>query len=123
MRTTNKRDQLQEVLNAFNIEVKEGSLLSRCAKCNGTFIPRCRPFVSAVTVCLLFKTPICWVSLGENFCRNIQHLVHLTFAISMMLYLECQGCDLCVTEDKAAEMAQALDEGSASSHMHPVRGR
>ena len=40
MRTTNKRDQLTEVLEAFNIEVKEGSLLSRCAKCNGTFIPR-----------------------------------------------------------------------------------
>ena len=40
MRTTNKRDQLLEVLAAFNIEVKQDSLLSRCAKCNGTFIPR-----------------------------------------------------------------------------------
>ena len=40
VRTTNKRDQLLEVLAAFNIEVKQDSLLSRCAKCNGTFIPR-----------------------------------------------------------------------------------
>ena len=40
MRTTNKRDQLLEVLAAFKIEVKQDSLLSRCAKCNGTFIPR-----------------------------------------------------------------------------------
>ena len=41
MQATNKREQLLEVLEAFNIEVQEGSLLSRCAKCNGTFIPRC----------------------------------------------------------------------------------
>ena len=43
VRTTNKRDQLLEVLAAFNIEVKQDSLLSRCAKCNGTFIPRWKP--------------------------------------------------------------------------------
>ena len=40
VKATNKRDQLLEVLASFDIEVKEGSLLSRCAKCNGTFIPR-----------------------------------------------------------------------------------
>jgi len=40
VKATNKRDQLLEVLESFGIEVEEGSLLSRCAKCNGTFIPR-----------------------------------------------------------------------------------
>ncbi|CAL5220190.1 g2162 [Coccomyxa viridis] len=53
VRTTNKRDQLQEVLNAFNIEVKEGSLLSRCAKCNGTFIPRPLTKAQLPATCIL----------------------------------------------------------------------
>ncbi|BDA45672.1 probable exonuclease mut-7 homolog at N-terminal half [Coccomyxa sp. Obi] len=40
VRATNKREQLAEVLNAFNIKVEEDDLLSRCTRCNGTFIPR-----------------------------------------------------------------------------------
>ena len=40
VKATNKRDQLLEVLESFDIQVEAGSLLSRCAKCNGTFIPR-----------------------------------------------------------------------------------
>ena len=35
-----KRMQLAEVLAAFAITVEETDLLSRCAKCNGDFIPR-----------------------------------------------------------------------------------
>ena len=78
MRSTNKRDQLLEVLEAFNIEVKEGSLLSRCAKCNGTFIPRW--FASALTPCLHSGYPYLWVSLGWTnvagaLARHARHLV------------------------------------------------
>ena len=40
VRTTNKQEQVREVLAHFNISVREDSLLSRCAKCNGTFFPR-----------------------------------------------------------------------------------
>ncbi|DBB01114.1 TPA: hypothetical protein ACH3X1_001005 [Trebouxia sp. C0004] len=40
VRTTNKQEQVQEVLAHFDITIKEDSLLSRCAKCNGTFYPR-----------------------------------------------------------------------------------
>ncbi len=40
VRTTNKQEQVKEVLTHFDITVKEDSLLSRCAKCNGTFYPR-----------------------------------------------------------------------------------
>ena len=43
VRATSKREQLAEVLGAFGIQVEEGDLLSRCARCNGTFVPRCRP--------------------------------------------------------------------------------
>jgi len=39
VRAKNKREQLAEVLDAFHITVEEGDLLSRCAKCNGTFHP------------------------------------------------------------------------------------
>ncbi len=43
MRAGNKRDQLAEVLGAFEVEVSERDLLTRCARCNGEFIPRyCR---------------------------------------------------------------------------------
>ena len=41
MRAGNKRDQLAEVLGAFEVEVSERDLLTRCARCNGDFIPRC----------------------------------------------------------------------------------
>ena len=41
VRATNKRAQLLEVLAAFEVPVDEDSLLSRCARCNGTFHPRC----------------------------------------------------------------------------------
>ena len=41
VRTTNKQEQVREVLAHFNINVQEDNLLSRCAKCNGTFFPRC----------------------------------------------------------------------------------
>ena len=41
VRTTNKQEQVREVLAHFGITVTEDSLLSRCAKCNGTFYPRC----------------------------------------------------------------------------------
>ncbi|KAL0029194.1 hypothetical protein WJX79_001761 [Trebouxia sp. C0005] len=40
VRTTNKQEQVKEVLTHFDITVNEDSLLSRCAKCNGTFYPR-----------------------------------------------------------------------------------
>ncbi len=40
VRTTNKQEQVKEVLAHFDITIKEDSLLSRCAKCNGTFYPR-----------------------------------------------------------------------------------
>lgn len=40
MRANSKREQLAEVLSAFNIKVEEDDLLSRCTRCNGTFIPR-----------------------------------------------------------------------------------
>ena len=40
MRAGNKRDQLAEVLGAFEVKVAEGDLLTRCARCNGEFIPR-----------------------------------------------------------------------------------
>ena len=40
VRTTNKQEQVREVLAHFSITIKEDSLLSRCAKCNGTFFPR-----------------------------------------------------------------------------------
>lgn len=58
VRATNKREQLLEVLAAFNIEVKEGSLLSRCAKCNGTFIPRCR------------QNPFLWTAQAHGFLQS-----------------------------------------------------
>ena len=41
LRTTNKQEQVREVLAHFNITIQEDNLLSRCAKCNGTFYPRC----------------------------------------------------------------------------------
>ena len=40
VRTTNKQEQVREVLAHFHITIQEGRLLSRCAKCNGTFYPR-----------------------------------------------------------------------------------
>ncbi|KAL0047260.1 hypothetical protein WJX82_011031 [Trebouxia sp. C0006] len=40
VRTTNKQEQVKEVLAHFDITINEDSLLSRCAKCNGTFYPR-----------------------------------------------------------------------------------
>lgn len=40
VRANSKREQLAEVLTAFNIKVEEDDLLSRCTRCNGTFIPR-----------------------------------------------------------------------------------
>ena len=41
-----------------------------------------------------------------------------------MPFPEGQGCDTSDTvAGKAADMAQALDKGSASGHMHPFRGR
>jgi hypothetical protein len=40
VRANNKREQLLEILKAFSITVKQDDLLSRCTKCNGTFIPR-----------------------------------------------------------------------------------
>lgn len=47
VRTSNKQEQVREVLAHFNITIKADSLLSRCAKCNGTFFPRYPP-----TACL-----------------------------------------------------------------------
>lgn len=47
VRTTNKQEQVKEVLAHFNITVREDSLLSRCAKCNGTFFPRYADDVTA----------------------------------------------------------------------------
>lgn len=35
----NKQDQLREVVEAFQLNVEEEALLSRCAKCNGEFLP------------------------------------------------------------------------------------
>ena len=40
VRTANKKEQLKEVLAYFKISLQPGDLLSRCAKCNGTFYPR-----------------------------------------------------------------------------------
>ena len=40
VRTTNKQEQVKEVLAHFDITINEDSLLSRCAKCNDTFYPR-----------------------------------------------------------------------------------
>ena len=40
VRTANKKEQLKEVLAYFKISLQPGNLLSRCAKCNGTFYPR-----------------------------------------------------------------------------------
>ena len=40
VRANSKREQLAEVLTAFSIKVEEDDLLSRCTRCNGTFIPR-----------------------------------------------------------------------------------
>lgn len=50
VRTTNKQEQVREVLAHFGITVTEDSLLSRCAKCNGTFYPRCSCSAAAVTL-------------------------------------------------------------------------
>ena len=41
VRAGNKRDQLAEVLGAFQVQVAEDDLLTRCARCNGQFFPRC----------------------------------------------------------------------------------
>lgn len=41
-----KKAQLTEVLAAFDLTVQPADLLSRCAKCNGTFIPRYWPFLA-----------------------------------------------------------------------------
>lgn len=38
-----KKEQLAEVIAAFNLQISNSSLLSRCAKCNGKFIPRSVP--------------------------------------------------------------------------------
>ena len=40
VRGANKKAQLAEVLRVFNLQIDTASLLSRCAKCNGAFIPR-----------------------------------------------------------------------------------
>ena len=40
VRTANKKEQLKEVLAYFKISLEPSNLLSRCAKCNGTFFPR-----------------------------------------------------------------------------------
>ncbi|KAK9833934.1 hypothetical protein WJX74_010215 [Apatococcus lobatus] len=37
---TDKYAQLEEVVEFFNLHINGGDLLSRCAKCNGEFIPR-----------------------------------------------------------------------------------
>lgn len=50
VRTTNKQEQVREVLAHFNITVREDSLLSRCAKCNGTFFPRYADDITASPV-------------------------------------------------------------------------
>ena len=49
VRTTSKREQVREVLTHFGITVREDSLLSRCAKCNGTFFPRYAITATAVS--------------------------------------------------------------------------
>ena len=40
VQATEKKKQLAEVLAAFQLEVKPATLMSRCVKCNGDFIPR-----------------------------------------------------------------------------------
>ena len=35
-----KKAQLAEVIAAFDLKISDSSLLSRCAKCNGKFVPR-----------------------------------------------------------------------------------
>ncbi|KAF6146032.1 hypothetical protein GIB67_033391 [Kingdonia uniflora] len=35
-----KNDQLLEVIEAFELKISEGNLMSRCTKCNGTFIQK-----------------------------------------------------------------------------------
>ena len=39
VRSSNKKEQLKEVLAHFQINLEADNLLSRCAKCNGTFHP------------------------------------------------------------------------------------
>ncbi|CAI5970560.1 unnamed protein product [Closterium sp. NIES-64] len=40
IRSTDKREQLREVVTAFRLLLCESSLLSRCIRCNGTFKPQ-----------------------------------------------------------------------------------
>jgi hypothetical protein len=40
VRANTKREQLKEVVAAFNLPVGEAALLSRCARCNGQFLER-----------------------------------------------------------------------------------
>ena len=49
VRTTNKQEQVREVLTHFSITIQEDNLLSRCAKCNGTFYPRYAAIVTDVS--------------------------------------------------------------------------
>ena len=63
VRTTNKQEQVREVLAHFGIAVTEDSLLSRCAKCNGTFYPRCS--CNAAT-----PHTECWFTSQVALCHN-----------------------------------------------------
>ena len=96
VRATNKRDQLLEVLEAFDIEVKEGSLLSRCAKCNGTFHPRALTKAELPTTCVLSEGVAsrhdCFYMCSNAECQKIYWQVstaHLDCALHYVDHWHC----------------------------------
>lgn len=85
VRTTNKQEQVREVLAHFNINVQEDNLLSRCAKCNGTFFPRCA----------LHYTTIQQQQTAAAACAASYHSGAWLQAITCIRHMSQASCSVC----------------------------